>query len=112
MLGRIEINECSGQLVDSSNVAYQNSFQRAVWIAVGAILLIAFFIALLAHAYIGLFSRFLADEYCTAGVVQTYGFFGAQKYWFTTWTGRFSFTLAISLAHLIGAKLVPFLPGI
>ena len=85
--------------------------QRVVWDGAVVIWATALFVALLAHAYIGLSSRFLSDDYCTAGVIQTHGFFGAQKYWFMTWQGRFSFTLIISTIHLLGSKIVPFIPG-
>lgn len=103
------MTEHSAHWLEYFSIRGEKGFPRIVWITVGAI---AFFIPLLAHAYIGLFSRFLSDEYCTAGVIQTHGFWGAQKYWFTTWTGRFSFTLAISMIHLLGSNFVPFIPGI
>jgi len=86
--------------------------QRVLWRGAIVIWVTALSIGLLAHAYIGFSSRFLSDDYCTAESVQTHGFLGAQKYWFTTWTGRFSFTLAISAIHLLGSKIVPFIPGI
>ena len=80
-------------------------------IAVAAV--IGVLTALIAHAYIGSFSRFISDDYCTAAKVEKDGFWGAQQYWFTQWSGRFSFTAAISLAHYVGGpKVVPFVPGI
>jgi hypothetical protein len=75
-------------------------------------LVIAFAAALLAHAYIGSFSRFVSDDYCTAAAVHNRGFWDAQEYWYTTWSGRFSFTLAMSTVHLLGSQLVPFLPAL
>ncbi len=67
---------------------------------------------LLAYMYVGFFTRYFADDYCTAGVLQSKGFVGAQRYWYITWTGRFAFTLAVSLADLVGAELTRFLPFI
>jgi len=87
--------------------------ERTTRVNLAVVALIAVSTALVAHSYIGFFSRFASDDYCTAGIVEKHGFFGAQKYWFTQWSGRFSFTAAISLAHSIGgSKLPPFIPGI
>jgi len=87
--------------------------RRNLWIILAVLFSVALFSVLAAHAYVGLFSRFISDDYCRAGVLRSQGFFGAQKNWYTTWSGRFSFYLAISIAHVLGgAKLAPFLPGI
>lgn len=86
---------------------------RTPWPATTAVIAIAFAAVLIAHAYIGSFSRFASDDYCTAGVLRSHGFFGAQRYWFMTWHGRASFTFLISLLHLIaGTAAAPYLPGI
>jgi hypothetical protein len=98
-----------------SSVAYsmqQPVIGRTAWTCLTAVSITAFSGALLAHVYIGSFGRFVTDDYCTAGILGSHGFFGAQKYWFVTWTGRFSFIMAIDLAHLIGPKIVPLLPTI
>src|SRR5215831_439251 len=84
--------------------------KRTGWTALAAASVVASSSALLAHAYVGWFGRFVSDDYCTAGVLRSYGFFGAQKQWFLRWSGRFSFTFAIDFAHLIGPKIVAFLP--
>jgi hypothetical protein len=84
--------------------------KRTGWMALAFASVVASSSALLAHAYVGSFGRFVSDDYCTAGVLRSYGFFGAAKYWFLRWNGRFSFIFAIDLAHLIGPKIVSFLP--
>ena len=84
--------------------------KRTGWTALAFASVVASSSALLAHAYVGSFGRFVSDDYCTAGVLRSYGFFGAAKYWFLRWNGRFSFIFAIDLAHLIGPKIVSFLP--
>src|SRR5262245_19974367 len=86
--------------------------QRSAWTWLAGASIVAFSATLLAHAYIGSFGRFVSDDFCTASVLGSYGFFGAQKHWFMTWTGRFSFVMAVDFAHLIGPKIVRFLPTI
>jgi len=66
--------------------------------------------ALAAHAYVGLFARYMADDYCTAGTVRTAGLLGTQRHFYLAWSGRFSFTLTVSLIELLGTGVVPYLP--
>ncbi|MDP9292152.1 MAG: DUF6056 family protein, partial [Verrucomicrobiota bacterium] len=61
------------------------------------------------QAYAGIYSRYSADDFCTAASLRSRGFLGAQLYWFTKWSGRFSFTFAVSLIELAGIRLVPAL---
>jgi hypothetical protein len=61
------------------------------------------------HAYIGLFSRYLADDYCTASTLRNLGFFNSQADWYENWSGRFSFTFLINLTQLLGSGMTPFL---
>jgi Family of unknown function (DUF6056) len=89
----------------------EHANQQRFWIGFVVVFAAFFFLVLLAYAYIGLFIRLIYDDYCTASSLQTHGFLGAQKYWYTTWSGRFAFTLAITVAHLIGPKVVPYLPA-
>ncbi|MFL6207441.1 MAG: DUF6056 family protein [Pyrinomonadaceae bacterium] len=69
-------------------------------------------LALATHGYIGLFSRYMADDYNTWRAVHTRGLLGAQAHWYLDWTGRFSFSLVVSLCSLIGPGIVPFLPAL
>lgn len=66
--------------------------------------------ALAAHAYVGLFARYMADDYCTAGAVRVLGLLGTQRHFYIAWSGRFSFTLTIGLVELLGTGVVPYLP--
>ena len=59
---------------------------------------------------VGLFTRYLADDYSTAEVLKNVGFWGAQAYWYQTWSGRFSFTFVINLVEMAGVSIVPWLP--
>ena len=76
------------------------------------LLLVAFSIALLAHAYVGSFSRMLADDYCFTAVLQEHGFWGFQKDYFETQNGRFAGALAMTFGFRGHGKLIPYLPGI
>ncbi|MDT5158442.1 MAG: hypothetical protein QOH51_2799 [Acidobacteriota bacterium] len=78
-------------------------------LAVGALCLILA-IALAAHAYVGLFSRYMADDYCTAATVRTASLLQTQRHLYLGWSGRFSFTLTVSIIELFGTRIVPFLP--
>jgi hypothetical protein len=67
---------------------------------------------LAAHAYLGTFSRYLADDFCTASSLRRLGFAASQAYWYETWSGRFSFTFVVSLAQAVGPRLTPWLPSL
>ena len=64
------------------------------------------------HAFTGLFSRYLADDYCTASTLRNLGFFGSQLDWYKNWSGRFSFTFTINLTQLVGPGLTSFLTSL
>lgn len=68
-------------------------------------------LALFAHAYVGFFTRYMADDYCSAGTLRTAGFLETQRHFYLVWSGRFSFTLSVSLFELLGTGVVPFLPA-
>jgi hypothetical protein len=67
-------------------------------------------LALLAHAVVGSFSRYIADDFCTASSLHRLGFLGSQAFWYETWSGRYAFTAAVSAAQTIGPTLTPWLP--
>lgn len=72
--------------------------------------IIVFFAVLVIHAYMGTFTRYWADDYSLANVLQSEGLVGAQQWWYLNWTGAFSSSLAISLMALIGPRVVSVLP--
>jgi hypothetical protein len=72
----------------------------------------SFILALMAHAYLGSFSRYMADDYTLATMARAHGLFGAQVSWYLGWTGRFSFTFVASLLGLIGPATTRFLPAL
>ena len=75
-------------------------------------LTVLFALALLAHAYVGYFTRYMADDYCVAGAVRNLGLLTTQKFFYQGWSGRFSFTFVAGVLALVGPRVVPFLPGI
>ncbi|MFL6257036.1 MAG: DUF6056 family protein [Pyrinomonadaceae bacterium] len=66
--------------------------------------------ALLAHAYVGLYSRYWYDDFNTAAVLRERGFLGSQRYWYVNWSGRFSFHFVVNLAESAGPWVVCLLP--
>ncbi|HSR48523.1 MAG TPA: hypothetical protein VLL77_11140, partial [Anaerolineales bacterium] len=67
---------------------------------------------LFSHAVLGWFSRYMADDYCTVGSLRGLGFGGSQVFWYTSWSGRYTFTFLVNLAEAAGAWTVQVLPGI
>ena len=64
------------------------------------------------HAYNGTFSRYIADDFCTASILNQEGLIQSQVYWYTEWSGRFAFTFTVTLIELIGPIVVPILPAL
>ncbi len=82
---------------------------RAATLAFG-ITTLFMFAALAIYGYLGTFTRYMADDYATASALRRYGFWGAQKFWWENWSGRFSFTFIVSFVELFGLKMVRVLP--
>ena len=61
---------------------------------------------LAAWACLGFFTRYLADDYSTSSVLLKKGFWQMQTVWYSTWSGRYSFTFLVSLVELAGVRLV------
>ncbi|MDQ3743772.1 MAG: DUF6056 family protein [Acidobacteriota bacterium] len=76
---------------------------------VAALFLAALTAALVALAYVGLYARYMADDYCTADSLHKLGFLAFQRRWYTEWTGRFSFSLLLAAAEWVGPAVVPYL---
>jgi hypothetical protein len=61
-------------------------------------------------AYIGFFSRIMADDYCGAANLQKLGFVGAQTYSFQHWSGRFSAIFLATLIAVPGVEMYRVVP--
>jgi len=68
------------------------------------------FTVLLAHVYIGSFTRFIADDYVWNYIERSEGFMGSQRYWYINATGRFSSTLVVGVVSQIGPEMARYLP--
>lgn len=76
-------------------------------------LLLALFCApLVIHVYLGSYSRFIADDFCSSAVAHSQGIFRGSIYWYLTWNGRFSANLLDSLFGYIGPAATPFATGL
>ncbi len=79
-----------------------------LWLLTGLVLLAP----LALHAYLGSYSRPLADDFCTWGRLNELGFWASQGYWYLNWSGRFSFTALMTASHVLGPSIAPVLPGL
>lgn len=70
-------------------------------------LIAAFAVPLLAYAYLGIFNRFIADDFCVANKVIEQGLFQTVVSDYNTWFGRVSESFTSSLAALLGPRLSP-----
>jgi hypothetical protein len=89
-------------------MARQNRFAQLLFYMV----LFSMLAALSLYAYLGTFTRYMADDYCSAAALRTEGFWGAQSYWWQNWSGRYSFSFLVSLVESLGLKIVPVLPAL
>lgn len=93
-----------------TNNQFQNQrFIKWIYVSFGIVALV-FIIALASYIYVGFFTRYWYDDFCTAGILQQRGFIDSQIYWYTNWSGRFSFHIIVNIAELIGPKIVTILP--
>src|SRR5215510_2297288 len=75
-----------------------------------AALAAALTVPLLVYASIGSFARYIADDYCWAGVLREQGFLNAQVWWYVAYSPRYAFTFIVNLVELAGPGIVPILP--
>lgn len=81
-------------------------------VGVAALLAAAWALPVAAYAELGRYTRYMADDYCMGYVAQAAGFFGAQRYWYLEWSGRYTYTLLVGLTELFPGGLIPLLPGL
>ncbi len=79
----------------------------------GSLLIIAFAtLALAGLAYLGNYTRFMADDYCSAYYAQRLGLLRSIWYWYVTWSGRytafaFDWLTLIQIFGRYGAHFIP-----
>lgn len=76
----------------------------------GSLLFLVLVLPLALYARIGFHTRYMADDFWTAGYLRTLGFWEAQRYWYVSWSGRFSFTFLVSLVESMGVSAITWLP--
>lgn len=77
-------------------------------IAVGAISLGV----LTMHAYLGSYSRFMADDYCSAAEGRKFGTLRAAWYWYLNWNGRYSANVLDAFFGNLGPAFTPAVTAI
>jgi hypothetical protein len=65
--------------------------------------------ALILHGYLGHFSRYMADDFCTVFYAQRLGVFRAAWFWYITWSGRYSASVLDAMIGSLGPKALPFI---
>lgn len=76
-------------------------------------LLLALFCApLVTHIYLGSYSRFIADDFCSAAVARSQGIVRGTLYWYINWNGRFSANFLDSLFGYLGPAVTPLATGL
>src|SRR6266487_1533490 len=66
-------------------------------------------IALLLHGYLGYFSRYIADDFCSASQVHRLGVLRAAWLWYLNWSGRYSASILDGVIGRLGPRAVPFI---
>lgn len=63
------------------------------------------------HSYLGRFSRYLADDFCTAYLARDKGILGATHHWYVTWSGRFSYMFTLAFLQRLGEWQTSVVPA-
>jgi hypothetical protein len=88
-------------------VAASTRLRRLLPAVMGA----ALALPLATYASVGAFARYVADDYCWAGVLRTQGFLTAQALWYSGYSPRYAFTFIVNVVELAGPAIVPALPA-
>jgi hypothetical protein len=78
-------------------------------IALGLIILI---ITLLSFAFLGTFSRSLADDYCFSELIKNKGALGGLVFFYNHISNRFGAFLLVAVSEIFGEISLRFLPGV
>ncbi|HSL44985.1 MAG TPA: DUF6056 family protein [Anaerolineales bacterium] len=62
---------------------------------------------LVLHGYLGYFSRYIGDDYCTAFYAHRLGVFRSTWFWYLNWSGRYSASVADAAIGLLGPRAIP-----
>lgn len=76
------------------------------------VLLALFCAPLVTHIYLGSYSRFLSDDFCSAAIARSHGIIGGANYWYLNWRGRFSANFLDTLFGYLGPAATPYATGL
>jgi hypothetical protein len=68
-------------------------------------------IPLVVFAYLGLFTRYLADDFCTTNTALQYGVFGSVGWWYTNWAGQFTNWTLKGIVGVLNPMVITILPA-
>ena len=92
----------------SGGIGVRRWATASLWVWVLAMLLAP----LVVYAYGGFFTRYIADDFCTAAKVQEVGFWQSQLFWYAQWTGRYGYNGVLAILEMAGPWVVQLLPGL
>jgi Family of unknown function (DUF6056) len=72
------------------------------------VVLFAYLGNLALHGVVGSYSRFIADDYCSAGIANRFGILRAVWYWYLNWTGRYAASALDAIFGVLGPSVTPF----
>ena len=76
------------------------------------VLLALFCTPLATHIYLGSYSRFIADDFCSAAIARSRGIIRGAHFWYLVWNGRFSANFLDALFGYLGPAATPYATGI
>jgi hypothetical protein len=82
--------------------------RRYWWKALSGVLLGCLLMPLVTHVYLGSYSRFIADDFCSAAITKSKGIWGRSVFEYLNWTGRFSVIPLDSLMGYLGPGVAPY----
>jgi hypothetical protein len=80
--------------------------------AVAALVLAVLGCGLVGLAWLGTYSRWIADDFCTTAALHRMGFLQSQVYWYKSWSGRFAFTFVMTTLESLGPHVTRVLPAV
>ena len=93
-------------------VISQKFMSRSAARLIDCLLAASFSLSLIAYAYLGSYSRYMADDFTALGPVQQHGLLAAQLTWYRGWTGRFAFSFLYSIVAMLGPATPRYLPAL
>ena len=97
------------EVSDQPNKFLVKFSQPKIWMLLASLVIL---IPLIFYAYLGIFSRHQADDYCYAWNATSRSLVDSQTIWYQTDSSRFAATFIISLSDIVGQSSVSALPAL